>query len=65
MKREQLNELMDEFYGTEGEDYGPEDGDFEGGVIEDNYALADWARNVVPDLFDAISKLLGEKEESE
>ena len=58
MTREKLIELMAEFFGTE-------ENDFEGGVIEDNYALADWSRHVVPDLFDAISKLLGEKETAE
>ncbi len=51
MTREQLEELMDEYYGTE-------ESDFEGGVVEDNYALADWSRYVVPDLFDAINILL-------
>jgi hypothetical protein len=59
MTREELNELMDEFYGTydeETDEYGDD------GVYEDNYELAEWARNAVPDLFEAISKFLSEKE---
>jgi hypothetical protein len=59
MTRDQLNELMDEFYGPEDEEGNVVEED---GVYADNYALADWARYVVPELFDAISKLLGEKE---
>lgn len=56
MTREQLNELIDEFYG-------PEDDDFEGGVFEENCDCAEWSRSNVPDLFEAISKLLEEKGE--
>jgi hypothetical protein len=54
MTREELNELMDEFYGDE------ETG--EGGVYEDNYELAEWARAVVPELFDALADLLDKKD---
>jgi len=53
MTLKELFELEDEFYGKE-----TEDGDEEGGVIEDNYALADWSRAAVPDLFNAIRELL-------
>ena len=58
MTLKELNKLEDEFYG-------PEEDDFEGGVMEDNYALADWSRNVVPDLFTALRELLEAKGESE
>lgn len=62
MTRNELNQLMEEYYGSTGEDFGMENADFEGGVVDDNYALADWARHVVPDLFEAISDLLNGKE---
>lgn len=55
MTLDQLNELEDEFYG-------PEDDEEENGVYEDNYALADWSRDVVPELFSSLRKLLEAKE---
>jgi hypothetical protein len=58
MTREELNELMDEFYGA----YDEETDEYrDDGVYEDNYELAEWARSAVPELFEAISKLLGEE----
>jgi hypothetical protein len=54
MTRKQLNDLIDEFYGSE-------EDDFEGGVFEENDNCAEWARSNVQDLFDAISKFLDEK----
>lgn len=46
-------ELEDEYYGNEEED-------FEGGVFEDNYECAEWARRNVDGLFSTIRKLANE-----
>lgn len=54
MTIDELNELEDEFYGNE-------DDDFEGGVFEENYECAEWARMNVPDLFSALRDLLTQK----
>jgi len=55
MTIEELNELEDEFYGTE-------DAEYEDSVFEDNGDCAEWARMNVPDLLSALRDLLTEKE---
>lgn len=55
MTLEELNELETDFYG--------EDDDEEGGVYEDNYACAEWARRNADMLFATIRQLLTEKSE--
>jgi hypothetical protein len=50
-----LNELQDEFYGKE-------EDDFEGGVFEDNYECAEWSRDNMDTLFNTIDRLIKELE---
>lgn len=47
---ENLNDMEDEFYGRE-------EDDFEGGVFEENYACAEWARENVDYLTSTIREL--------
>lgn len=55
MTLEELSKLEDEYYGKEDED-------FEGGVMEDNYECAEWARDNMDSLFGAIRRLNNEVE---
>lgn len=52
----EVDELEDEFYGKEEED-------FEGGVYEENYECAEWSRSNVGDLFNKIRELTKELQE--
>lgn len=52
MTLEELDEMETEFYG---------DDEGEGGVYEENYECAEWARNNVDILFSALRTLLTEQ----
>jgi hypothetical protein len=62
MIKDQLSEIKEEFYGSYDEET---NGYLEDGVYEDNNELADWARVVVPELFEIIENLLKERERGE
>lgn len=53
---EQIEELENEYYGKE-------EDDFEGGVFEDNYECAEWARDNVDSLFSMVRNLVADLRE--
>ncbi len=55
LTREELDKLIDQFYGVYDEDIDDYDGT---GVYEEKQELADWALVNVPKLFEAVSNLL-------
>jgi hypothetical protein len=62
-----INDVLNEVEELEDEFYGKEENDFEGGVFEENYECAEWARRNVDGLFTTIRQLteaLKEKSEN-
>jgi len=55
-----INQIIENTEELEDEFYGKEEGDFEGGVCEDNYECAEWSRSNVDGLFLTIRKLANE-----